>query len=267
MTVLPASASPDHTWVATAGIRAIFWDLSGTVTDDEPVHREKWEVFCERRNIILPNNVWDIWHGIGDQAIHKWLCDNTVLAGSVGFDAAKAEVDAYYNSRLPTISLREGVTEAFNILAQAGFVQGIVTNDDRLMCETKLSHVPFGGDDLRLRVDPAAPLGSAGVAQFALTRDDVQRGKPDPEILHKGLVAANDALPEGEPPLGVLDVLLIEDSRTGGCTANAIGMPVLHYAWSAKDKDFDESVERISSGAQLVAVARQIVAARAQCKL
>ncbi len=251
-----------HPWVATLGTRAVFWDLSGTVTDDEPVHREKWEVFSDRRGITLPENVWDVWHGIGDQAIHNWLCVNTPLADSVPFDAAKAEVDAYYNGRLPTITLREGVTEAFNILAEAGFIQGIVTNDDRLMFDTKLTNVPFGAAGTRLQVAPQAPLGTPNVVQFALTRDDVVNGKPDPEILHKGLIAANGFVPQNERPLSIADVLLIEDSRTGGCTANAINMPVLHYAWSQKDKDFDASVERISTGAQLVQIARELVAAR-----
>jgi HAD superfamily hydrolase (TIGR01509 family) len=95
------------------------------------------------------------------------------------------------------LRLMPGLLELLDRLEAAGAVMGVATSTERDLTEEMLARY-----DLRRRFS------------FVLTRNDVKRGKPDPEIF---LLACQAA---GRPPA---EVLVLEDSYNGTLAAKGAG--------------------------------------------
>jgi HAD superfamily hydrolase (TIGR01509 family) len=88
-------------------------------------------------------------------------------------------------------------------LRQAGVPQCCVSNSSRIIVTANLE-----------------AIGAAGLLAFAISRDDVQRGKPDPEPYREACRRLQ--LPPAQ-------VLVVEDSDTGIASGRAAGCTVLRY--------------------------------------
>ena len=179
-------------------IRAVAWDVDGTLVDSEPTHHTALMrasalhgVHIERYDArfvgVAMDEVWEILHPLYPAALTRedWIA---------------AIVEAYVGA-VEGLAPLPGAVEAVAALARAGVVQACVSNSTRRIVEANL-----------------AALGLTDAFAVKICRDDVARGKPDPEPY---------ALACRRLGLAPAEVVAIEDSDVGAASAEAAGLKVL----------------------------------------
>lgn len=179
--------------------RAIVFDLDGVLVDSEPVH------FRAAQRLVAPERIseedYARFTGLAIEPFMEWVREHYGLADSV------AELKRHYAS-LVTAELRSGEIEplggARELIAaarEAGWAVGLASQSIAEWVHATL-------DGCRL----------AGAFDVAISGDDVERGKPEPDIF---LLAAER--------LGVAPAacVAIEDSPAGVRSASAAGMFVV----------------------------------------
>ncbi len=142
-------------------------------------------------------------------ALHTEILDRMVVAGA--------------------LEMRPGVNALLDTLDDLKLPRAVVTSSNRHRATTHLEHV-----------------GVLHRFDLLVTRDDVSRGKPDPEPFLRGAAAF------GLPPAACL---ALEDSHNGVRSAHAAGVPVIMVP------DMLEPTEEIRGRAVLVAESLHDVAA------
>ncbi len=178
-------------------IRAIAWDVDGTLVDSEPLHH---------RALLAGSALYGVdLSDLPDQAFRGVHMGNvwTILRPRLPAMLGEAEwLDAinrhYVAHRHELVAMPQAVA-TIRALAARGVPQVCVSNSARMIVDANL-------DALSVASDMA----------FSISLDDVEKGKPDPWPY----AAACDRL--GLPPASVLAV---EDSRTGIASAVAAGLP------------------------------------------
>jgi HAD superfamily hydrolase (TIGR01509 family) len=181
-------------------IRAVAWDIDGTLIDSEPNHHKALLSVCERYGLIIADD--DMRYvGIAMDAVWPMLqpnfppeLDRTTWLADI--------VDAYIAMDADLKPIR-GALEAVEALAAAGIKQCCVSNSTSRIVEANL-----------------AVLGIGRYLDTTIGREDVVNGKPAAEpyaLACRRLGLAPDA------------VLAVEDSDVGVASARAAGLDVLQY--------------------------------------
>ncbi|HTW31274.1 MAG TPA: HAD family phosphatase [Candidatus Sulfotelmatobacter sp.] len=177
---------------------AVLWDLDGTLVDSEEYHWLAWKEILDREGISLTRPQFLSSFGQRNDAILRaWLGEDVSLEliRKIGDDK-----EAYYRELVCTQGLAPlpGAAEWVERLHQEGWPQAIASSAPRLNVEAVL-------DALHLRK----------WFQASTAAEDVQAGKPDPQVF---LIAASrlDAAP------GIC--IVVEDSRAGIEGARRAGM-------------------------------------------
>jgi HAD superfamily hydrolase (TIGR01509 family) len=204
-------------------VRAIAWDIDGTLVDSEPLHH---------RAMLAGSLVWGV--DLSDlpeqrfRGVHMhdvW----TALAGRFPADLTRADwlkaIEAHYVAAADSLEPLAGALEAIRAFAALGLQQVCVSNSNRHIVDANLK-----------------ALGIAPFIAFSISFDDVRNGKPHPEPYRQ----ACERL--GLDPAGVLAV---EDSFTGARSARAAGLKVAAYTPDLQD--FPEADIAVSHFEQLVA--------------
>lgn len=187
-------------------IKAIAWDIDGTLIDSEPVHhRALMAVSAQYGLAIEPDDVRFV--GVAMEDVWR------VLSPRYPADLAEATwlaeiVDAYITRASELVSM-EGAPEAVLAFAKAGILQCAVSNSARRIVEANLK-----------------AIGVDAAMAFAVAREDVDEGKPDP---------APYSLACKRLGLSPSDVLAIEDSSVGVASARAAGLRVLRFGHDFND--------------------------------
>jgi HAD superfamily hydrolase (TIGR01509 family) len=184
-------------------MRAVLWDMDGTLVDSEKLWDVSLAELCEE----LGGHITDDLRGalVGSSA------ENTIVTiyEHLGLEPDRAAMTAssrwlhertgelFVSRGLPWV---EGAREMLDALAAEGVPMALVTNTERALAEQALN--------------------SIGRHYFTVTvcGDEVAQGKPAPDPY----LRAADLL--GVPPE---DCLAIEDSATGTAAAERAGCPVL----------------------------------------
>ncbi len=198
-------------------IRAIAWDIDGTLVDSEPLHHEALRRVSARYGVTVPpvdpqyvgvamDAVWEYFRAgyPDDLTMEAWL-DEILVA----YLDLSADLKAFPQS-LPTMRR----------LAEAGIRQCCVSNSIRRIVDANV--VATGIDRL---------------VEFTISRDDVVSGKPDPEPYRAACVRFG---------LDPSQVMAVEDSRTGLASASAAGLACLHIGTDIRD--VSEVLARIGLG-------------------
>ena len=188
-------------------IRAIVFDVDGTMAETEELHRRAFnEAFAER--------------GLG------WIWDRPTYARLLATTGGRERIAAHASSLGMTVdaaSIHRCKTDIYNRLLRDGGIElrpGIAA---------LIGHARAIGLSLAIGTTTSRPnvvslldvtLGAGSASQFSsiCTGEDVSAKKPDPEVYH--LVLAELELKGSE-------CMCIEDSRNGLLAALAAGMPTV----------------------------------------
>lgn len=182
-------------------LRAILWDMDGTLLDSEPAHEAAFHDALTELGVTVPDGFHDKLLGAAEDRVHAALCDATAL--TLSLHAWRACKWHHYRRHADAIRLRTSVAEQALRCARAGIPMAVVSNstaDEVALCLT----------------------GSKLAEHFPITvsRADVAHGKPAPD----GYLRAASSL-----GIAAADCLVIEDSPTGCAAGHAAGMHVLYH--------------------------------------
>lgn len=184
---------------------AVLWDMDGTLIDSELIAAEALQRALAELGIDEIPGLQDWALGRAADEIHRWLVAEHGLA-----EPAIAWEQRKHRHHLAAADGLQAFPDALAVYRQietAGISQAIVSNSDRMIMDAQLARVG---------------LSRPGLVTVA--RNDVRRGKPDPE----GYLRAAWLL--GRDPAACL---VIEDSPSGiaaGKTAGARTFVVPHAA-------------------------------------
>ncbi len=182
-------------------IRAVAWDIDGTLVDSEPRHHRALLAASLGLGVSLDDLPDQAFRGVHMLDVWDTLRPRypAGLERDVWLDAINA---AYARDAEPLVPIA-GAAEAIRALSAAGLRQVCVSNSNRVIVDANIVALQIGG----------FVLGS-------ISLDDVRKGKPDPEPY----IRACDML--GLPPEAVAAV---EDSATGIASAKAAGLVVVAF--------------------------------------
>lgn len=184
---------------------AVLWDVDGTLADSEPVHARAFEQAARGLGLRLPADFHDRVLGRSEEASHAWLVAECGLAEDL--TAWQARRIAAYLTMIDQVRPHPAALALWQGLARAGVPQAAVSNSDRMIVGANL-----------------AQIGVMRPGLISLARNDVRRGKPDPEPWLRACTLL------GVDPAAVA---VVEDSPPGVQSALAAGAAVHvmdHYA-------------------------------------
>lgn len=212
-------------------LRALIFDFNGIIVDDEPIHFELFKrVLAEERIELTEADYYARYLGFDDRGAftaayreHGRSLDESLLARLIGRKAI------YYQSAIQNkVRIFPGVERLVTALVPV-FPLAVASGALRQEIETILS---------------AAGL----LKHFAviISAEDVNHGKPEPEIFLKALARLNAQVEDGHP-IDAADCLVIEDSKEGIRGARRAGMKCLAVSNSHAVELLQEADSVVSS--------------------
>lgn len=189
----------------------VIFDFNGIIVDDEPIHFELFRrVLAEQGMILKEEDYYDRYLGFDDRGAfsaayrdHRRRLDEPELARLIERKAV------YYQKAIQDeVKIFSGVSTLVATLARA-FPVAVASGALRHEIETILS--------------------TAGLLKHfsvIISAEDVNQGKPEPEVFLKTLARLNAQRDNG-PPIAAADCLVIEDSKEGIRGALRAGMKCL----------------------------------------
>ncbi|HEX2227738.1 MAG TPA: HAD family phosphatase [Candidatus Binatia bacterium] len=191
-------------------LRAVIFDFNGIIVDDEPIHFQLFQKVLGEEGIPLSKEAY--------------------YARYLGFDDKGAFAAAYReNNRslgdheLAQLIERKAIYYQQAIRNQVAIFPGV----KKLIGEVS-GNLPLAVASGALRHEIETILSSAGLLQHfgvIIASEDVERGKPAPDIFLKALKQLNAA--GNKTPINATECLVIEDSREGIKGARRAGMKCL----------------------------------------
>jgi beta-phosphoglucomutase len=191
-------------------LRAVIFDFNGIIVDDEPIH---FELF---RKVL------------GEEGI--FLTEEAYYARYLGFDDRGAFSFGYREHSRPLS--HEKLTEL--IERKAVYYQEAIRNHAAIFPGVKslvadlAQSLPLAVASGALRNEIETILTTAGLIHHfkaVVSAEDVERGKPEPDIFLKALAALNQQ--NNGKPIAAADCVVIEDSKEGIRGARRAGMKCL----------------------------------------
>jgi HAD superfamily hydrolase (TIGR01509 family) len=178
-------------------LRAVVFDMDGVLVDSEPIHRAAAEEMLRDAGHVLTDEMYVRCIGTTVEATWDIIEEETGL--DWGLEEFKARYEGYILAELSRpLERLPGVDRVLGLVEQRGLGLALATSSRRSWLDATL-----GG------------LGLTGRFPVTVTGDEVEHGKPDPDIF---LLAARRL---GVEPHACL---AIEDSPPGVAAAHAAGM-------------------------------------------
>ncbi|WP_235778474.1 HAD family hydrolase [Sinomonas notoginsengisoli] len=192
--------SADSAADAPAPLRAVLWDMDGTLVDTEPY----W-ITAERELVERFGGQWG--HEQAMRLVGQALTTSARLLQNGGVVMGEREIIDTLTARVieqlgESVPWRPGAREMLAALRAEGVHCALVTMSEAPMARRIVDHLPE---------DTFAAV---------VTGDAVTRGKPDPEPYARGI----ELLAEGLSGLAVSECLAVEDSTPGATSATAAGL-------------------------------------------
>jgi HAD superfamily hydrolase (TIGR01509 family) len=195
--------------------RAVAWDIDGTLADSEQLHHAALMTVSARYGVSIAATDARF---IGVSMDHVWLMLRESYPAQLRESDWEQAITQAYLSQAAQLRAFPGALQVMAALQQAGIPQCCVSNSSRAVVAANL-----------------VAIGALPYLAFAISRDDVVRGKPDP-------------LPYLEAcrrlQLAPTEVLVVEDSETGIIAARAAGCPVLRFG--AEFAGYQQVLDRIA---------------------
>jgi HAD superfamily hydrolase (TIGR01509 family) len=182
-------------------IRAVAWDVDGTLVDSEPLHHEALLAACGNWNVDISDIPEDAFRDVHMGDVWQAILPR-MPASATERDWMRAN-DEFYVAHRRLLKPMPHALETVMALAEAGIKQICVSNAGRIILDANIDALALGA-----------------IMEFTLSIDDVRKGKPDPEPYAKGC-ARLGLRPE--------QMAAVEDSETGRRSAHAAGLLVIAY--------------------------------------
>src|SRR5258708_1177805 len=178
-------------------VRAVLWDMDGTLIDSEQFHRISWQEALAKEGIAITHEQFLASFGQrNDSILPQWLGAAATPERIAKVANAKEERyrDLVQSNGMPPLP---GVADWVRRLHEQGWLQAIASSAPRPNIEVVLE-----------------ALGSAHCFQAIVSAEDVRRGKPDPEVY---LAAASRVGASPDKCIVVEDAVAgIEGARNAG---------------------------------------------------
>jgi beta-phosphoglucomutase len=190
-------------------LRAVIFDFNGIIVDDEPIHFQLFQ------------------RVLGEEGIT--LTEEAYYARYLGFDDRGAFMAGFRDSErsLTDQKLAELVDRKAAYYQQAIHDHVVIFPGVKTLVYNLAPSVPLAVASGALRNEIATILKTAGLLNYfqaIVSAEDVEQGKPEPEIFLKVLAKLNSGLSQRIEPT---DCVVIEDSKEGIRGARRAGMKCL----------------------------------------
>lgn len=182
-------------------IKAIAWDIDGTLVDSEPLHYRALLAGSAVVGADLSHVTEAEFRGVHMRDV--WQSIRKFVPASVSFEIWLDRIQDFYIEHSQQLIAIPGAVETIRTMAAQGVKQVCVSNSNRRIVDANVH-----------------ALGIAPIVQFSLSLDDVKKGKPDPEPY---LTAAHML------GLAPQEMLVVEDSLTGATSGLLAGMVTFGY--------------------------------------
>jgi HAD superfamily hydrolase (TIGR01509 family) len=190
-------------------LRALLFDLDGTLCDSDPVHAGAWEEVLARRGVAMPIERYRaVISGKLNAEIGAMLFPDRPVSEH---EAMADEKEALFRERAGGLARLAGLDALLERARREGLATALVTNAPRLNVEHML-----------------AGLGLAGAFAVEVLAEDLGRGKPDPLPYATALARLGITAGEG---------LAFEDSSSGIRSAKGAGLTVVGVATGHGEAD------------------------------
>lgn len=204
-------------------LRAVAWDIDGTLVDSEPVHLLALQQLCKAHGVDISDLPDEHFIGVHVQDVWKALAPRFAIE----FSQAQwvRELNRNYLARALQIKPMPHAASTVAELTRRGIRQVAVSNSNRAIVQANLQVSNFADHML-----------------FSISLDDVAKGKPSPEPYL-----------QATERLGLLaqQILAVEDSLTGLRSARAAGLCTIGYGTSGGALDVHAQY-RVSSLRELL---------------
>lgn len=189
-------------------LKAVLFDLDGTLAHTDPIHFQVWQSLLAPHGMTVDQKFYDrfISGRLNPDIVRDLLPKFSVDQGRI-FSADKEA--QFRQMAVDHLQRMPGLTDFLHHIEQQGYATALVTNAPRSNAEFMLN-----------------TLALEGVFQPVIIADDLPKGKPDPLPYQTAL----DQL--GLQPD---EALVFEDSPTGVQAATAAGIPTIGVTSSHSD--------------------------------
>ncbi|MEZ5535865.1 MAG: HAD family phosphatase [Thiolinea sp.] len=182
-------------------LKAILWDMDGTLINSEPVHEKAFAEAVAALGLVIPPDTHDSLLGSSNVEVHQKLVELTGTA--LTLDEWREVKWQYYRDNAAEIKIMPHSRAILDKFTARGTPMALVSNSTR--------------DEINLNL---AATQLADYFQVIISRNDVEKGKPAPDPY----LAAAQAL-----SLTAKECLVVEDSVTGARAGLAAGMTTLFH--------------------------------------
>jgi len=216
-------------------IKAVLWDVDGTLVDTEPLHLAKFVGVAKNNGITLNDDEIEAMRGVADKGVWKYL--KAAKGLKISLDDFYDECYDYYMDHPEEIVPRDGAKDAFNHFASKEIPQAAVSSGIRIAVDHSLSQ--SGVDDQML---------------FSLSADDVGETKPHPLPYLSGKAVMCYGLDWDNDTTDAADFVAVEDSPAGVMAAKLAGLTTIYWPQHAgkTSKYADYTVETADELMELV---------------
>lgn len=180
-------------------LKAVAWDIDGTLIDSEPVHLAALIEVSARYGLDLSDEPADRFLGLDLSEVWRQLAP-LYPNGLRKSDWVGAITEAY-RRRSGDLVVFADMVDAIHRLARQGVPQACVSNSERVIVDANI-----------------AALGIGPLIAFSISREDVFAGKPHPEPYRRAC---------GRFGMPARHILAVEDSEAGARSAEEAGLSVI----------------------------------------
>lgn len=196
--------------------KAVIFDLDGTLVDSMWIWKKIDIDFLEERGHSLPDDLQKKIEGMSFTETATYFKTTFNLSEEIE-EIKSVWVEMSRNLYSKDIKLKRGIMELLNILKDKGIQIGIGTSNSRELAEEVLKN-----------------NGVREYFEVLVTSDDVNKGKPEPDVFLKAAELMN---------VDASDCLVFEDTHAGVLAGKAAGMGVIAI-FDAVSEEYMEEIKK-----------------------